>query len=175
MRSVFLIFLAPLALLSGCATEPSAARAAGSDLESGIGHSAYGLFLAGEGALNDGRTREAGQFFDRAAEGMTDKTLLRERAFTAALLSGDVARAAALAPAGPDAAEGAVRLGRLVVAVEALSTGKGKLAREQFTGESISFPHRAAAMLLAPWAAAAAGDVEASLVRPVARADPLAD
>ncbi|MCH1933230.1 hypothetical protein L9G16_24105, partial [Shewanella sp. A25] len=77
-------------------------------------------------------------------------------AFTAALMAGDVERAAALAPDGPDASEPGKRMGRLVQAVEALADGKGKPAQALLAGDAIGFPHRSAAALLAPWAAAQA-------------------
>ena len=178
MRSAFLIFAAPLVLLAACATSsggPAADAAATSTADETVGHSAYGLFLAGEGAMNDGRNREAGVFYDRAGAARRDEALLREHAFTAAVLAGEMQKAAALTPLGDDASEGAVRLARLVTAVEAISQGKGKVAHEQLQGEAVGFPHRSAAALLSPWAAAMAGDVEGSLVRPAVRGDPLVD
>ncbi len=175
MRHAFLILVLPAALLAACATVPSAVSSTDGDFGDGAGVTAYGLFLAGEGALNDGRNRDAGAYFDRAAVDADDGPLLRERAFTAALLSGEVSKAAALAPQGEEIADSTAQLGRLVIAVDAIANGKGKLAREQLAGDTIAFPHRAAAVLLAPWAAATAGDLDSALVRPNVRGDRMVD
>jgi tetratricopeptide (TPR) repeat protein len=158
---------APLVLLCACATAQGGAGQAG---ESGQGASAYGKFLAGQSALNSGRSVEAAKFFDQARAETAEPTVA-ERAFTSALLAGDVQKAAALAPTGEDAADGAKRLGRLVLAVEAIANGKGKEAQGLLAGDNASATHRSAAALLAPWAAAQAGDIEGSLVRPVVRGD----
>jgi tetratricopeptide (TPR) repeat protein len=172
MRLSFLIAAAPLVLLGGCATAPPPTAKA--QPEPAIA-STYGKFLAGEAALNEGRSAEAAKFFDEARLETADKGLVAERAFTAALLSGDIDRAAALAPQGDDASEAAKRLGRLTVAVKAIADGRGKDAIQLLTGEGVGFPHRAAAALLAPWAAAQAGDVDGSLVRPQVRGDRVVD
>lgn len=174
MRLCLLAFAAPLALLGACATTappeldiPGVATAAAD--------SAYGMFLAGNAALNEGRSDEAARFLDLARAQSGDEATVAERAFTAALLAGDVDKAAELAPDGPTASEPAKRMGRLVKAVESIADGKGKVAQEQLTGDVIGFPHRSAAALLAPWAAAQAGDVEGSLVRPQVRGDTTVD
>ena len=135
----------------------------------------YGMFLAGNAALNAGRSDEAARFLALARTQSGGEATVSERAFTAALLAGDVKLAAELAPDGPTASEPGKRMGRLVKAVEALADGKGKAAQEQLVVDSIGFPHRSAAALLAPWAAAQAGDVEGSLVRPQVRGDPTVD
>jgi Flp pilus assembly protein TadD len=181
MRRHLLIFAAPLALLSACATGPDYG-AVDKRVDAGGAESPYGLFLAGEGAMNQGRSAEAANYFDRA-RALGDQQMVAERAFTAALLAGDVTRAAALAPesspaAGSDAgdsSEAGVRLGRLVKAVEAMAQGKGRDAQAMLSGDKAGVPYRAAAALLAPWAAAEAGDVENSLTRPEVRGDKLVE
>ncbi len=174
MRRSLLLFAAPLVLLGGCAGlgRPQAPQA---QADPPPAETAYGMYLAGQGALNDGRSQDAARFFDaaRAAPG-ADETV-SEKAFTAALLSGDIARATALAPAGEDASEAAKRMGALVRGVELMAEDKGKEAHAQLTTPAIAFPHKAAAALLAPWAAAMAGDVEGSLVRPEVRGDKTVD
>jgi tetratricopeptide (TPR) repeat protein len=164
MRLRLLLAAAPLVILGGCATT-GPKLAATAEAEPPPAASPYGLFLAGEAAMNAGRSGEAAQFFDLARLGADDATVA-ERAFTAAILAGDIDKAAALAPQGDDASEAARRLGKLVVAVKALADGKGKEAEALFAGDNIQFPHKAAAALLGPWAAAQAGDVDGSLVRP---------
>jgi tetratricopeptide (TPR) repeat protein len=129
------------------------------------------MFLAGNAALNEGKSGEAAKFLDLARAQSGQEPAVAERAFTAALLAGDIAKASLLAPEGPTVSEPGRRLGRLVKAVDLLAAGKGKPANEFLKAEAIGFPHRPAAALLAPWMAAAAGDVEGSLVRPQVRGD----
>ncbi|MGA0604552.1 tetratricopeptide repeat protein [Phenylobacterium sp. VNQ135] len=173
MRLRLLAFAAPMVLLAACATtsegpaDPGVATAAAD--------TAYGMFLAGNAALAEGRSDEAARFLDMARAQSGDESTVAERAFTAALLAGEISKAAQLAPDGPAASEPGKRMGRLTKAVESIATGKGKIAQEQLAGDAIGFPHRSAAALLAPWAAAQAGDVEASLVRPQVRGDPTVD
>jgi tetratricopeptide (TPR) repeat protein len=166
---------APLAamLLAGCATMPSAsagpvAAAPGEPsaaLSRGYpGSSNYGLFLAGEAALQNGRSQDAAHYFSRAAEGAGDlppetQALIREKAFTAAVMAGDVEQAAALAPeADPESSSSTQRLARLVRAVDALSDNKGKDADAILNAPGKGAAYGPGISLLKPWAAAAAGD-----------------
>jgi tetratricopeptide (TPR) repeat protein len=165
--------LVPVLLLGACATDGQTAANAVPDEV--VGHSAYGLFLAGEAAMNDGQSQKAGQFFSKVEANGEDEGLISERAFTAALLAGDVDKAAAIAPEGEEVSEGAKRLARLVKAVDAIAQGDGKTAKTLLSGDEIGFPYRPAAALLAPWASAMAGDVEGSVVRPEVRGDKLVD
>ncbi|WP_374570463.1 tetratricopeptide repeat protein [Phenylobacterium sp. J426] len=173
MRLRLLAFAAPLVLLGACAATSERSGAGGAP--TAAADTAYGMFLAGNAALAGGRSDEAARFLDLARTQSGGETTVTERAFTAALLAGDVSKAAVLAPDGATASEPGKRMGRLVSAVELIAVGKGKQAHEQLTGEAIGFPHRAAAALLAPWAAAQGGDVEGSLVRPQVRGDPTVD
>lgn len=164
---------APLVLLAACASAPGGAKP-GQVNEMSANVSSYGMFLAGEAALNSGKSSDAARFFDQA-RGQSGDALIGERAFTSALLAGDIQKAAALAPAGDEASEASKRLGKLVLAVEAMADGKGKDAQALLANDSVAFPHKPAAALLAPWAAAEAGDTEGSLVRPQVRGDRLVD
>ncbi|MFN3522332.1 MAG: tetratricopeptide repeat protein [Phenylobacterium sp.] len=181
MRHPLLIAVAaPLVLyLAGCAGGPLAAGGAERDVDwatAPLGASGYGLFLAGQAALNDGRSDEAAAYFEQAAAtGDLDAGVVSERAFIAAVLAGDISKAAALAPEGEEASEGGRRLGQLAVAVEDMAHGRGKEASQILAGDAIGFPHRSAAALLQPWASAMAGDVEGSLVRPEVRGDRLVE
>jgi tetratricopeptide (TPR) repeat protein len=167
MRSSLLLAAAPLILLAGCATAPpQVVQTADAPILS-----PYGRFLAGEAALNEGRSAAAAKYFDQARTLTGNDALVSERAFTAALLAGDIDRAAALAPSGDQDSESTKRLGKLTVAVKAIADGRGKDAYALLAGDQIAFPHKAAAALLAPWAAAEVGDVDNSLVRPEARGD----
>ena len=176
MRRTFTLALVPLVLLalSACASAPVASE---EDFTAEPGASSgYGSFLAGQAALNDGRSQEAADYFERAfASGDLDEDAVAERAFVAALLAGDVSRAASLAPTGEDASEGGRRLGMLTMAVEALATGKAKTGRDMLASDEIGFPHKSAAVLMQPWAAAMAGDSEAALARPDLNGDRLVE
>jgi len=174
MRLTLLFAATPLVLLGACAGAGGGARPTPA-APVAAASTPYGMFLAGRAALNSGRNADAARFFDQARGASGGEAMVSEQAFTAALLSGEVGRAASLAPTGPDASEGAKRLGQLVVAVETLAEGKNKEARALLANDSIAFPHKAAAALLQPWAAAGAGDVDASLVRPQVRGDRLVD
>ena len=161
----------PALILGGCATttEPEApAQAAAAD-------SAYGMFLAGNAALSQGRNGEAARFLELARGQGADDPAVAERAFTAALMAGEIDKAALLAPDGPTASDQAKRLGRLVKAVDGLAQNKPKVAREALATDGIGFPHRSAAALLSPWVAAANNDPEGAIVRPQVRGDGAVD
>ncbi|MAK81321.1 tetratricopeptide repeat protein [Phenylobacterium sp.] len=168
MRLRSLTVTVPVLLLAACAS-PSAPTGG---LEA---RSTYGLFLAGQAALNDGESRRAAAYFERASQSDETPNLISERAFTAAVLSGDIEKAAAMAPVGEDASEGVKRLGRLVVAVEALASGQGAVAYARLTEDEIGFPHRTAAALLTPWAAAQAGQMDLATRRPDVPGDKLVE
>lgn len=174
MRRLLVAF-APLALVAACATPPQQQAGWTPPALDGMGGSAYGAFLAGQGALNDGKGAEAAAYFAKAELEGGSSDMLQDRAFTAAVLAGDIPRAAQLAPQGEEASESTKRMGQLVKAVEFMANGDGKAAQDALAGENIGFPHRGAASLLAPWAAAMAGDVEGSLIRPEVRNDRVVD
>jgi Flp pilus assembly protein TadD len=175
---------APLAslglMLAGCATTGpapgSTASAPGPSspaVPTYLGSSNYGLFLAGEAALQAGRSEDAAQYFARAADAAADlppdtQALIREKAFTAAVMAGDIEKAAVLAPAAdPDSPASSQRLARLVRAVDALAQNRGKDADEILNAPGKGLGYNAGISLLKPWAAAAAGDAKRA-VEPVA-------
>src|SRR5690606_10023150 len=84
-------------------------------------------------------------------------------------------RAARLAPSGETATPAMERMGLLTRAVEDMASGKGKSAYAILSGPGVGFPHGAARSLLLPWAAAQAGQTEASLTRPQAENDKLVE
>jgi tetratricopeptide (TPR) repeat protein len=154
------VLLAAAALACALAVPATAALAQNVD-QSKIGpsvddRSLYGTFLAGREAMRLGDTRSGASLLIGAAETQPNETVLRERAFTAALMSGDITAAARFAPA-PDAGNQNLRgLGRVTEAVEALAVGKGADAAKALEAP-VGFPHHAAALLLKPYAQAAAG------------------
>ncbi len=160
--------------LSACAGLPKSDRAVALDTD--LGASAYGQYLAGQAAANHGESGVAQGYFGKAAglDTDVDTTLLNTRAFTSALLAGDITAAAALAPTGEQAETGLRHLGALVRGVEALSDGRPKAARAVLTGPDAGAPNEPAAALLTPFAAAAAGDAAGSIVHPVIAGEPIA-
>ncbi len=179
---VLLPVVAPLLFAAACATtEPMGADPAlrGSQdvpFDPGAQTSPYGLFLAGKAAMNDGRSAEASAFFDRARAASIDGDGdFGDRAFVAAILAGDIPAAGRLAPAGEDSQLVLKRLGALTKVALAIGEGRGKDAQALLATGEVGAPHRAAAALLGPWAAAAAGDKEGAVVRPEVGGDRLVD
>jgi tetratricopeptide (TPR) repeat protein len=170
-----LICLVPLALAACAGVQPGPQVAVdGGDGGSG---SAYGLFLAGEAAADNGESAVAEGMFSRAAgaRDATDDTFLRGQAFTFALLAGDIQRAAAMAPQSTDSAHQLVELGALVRGVEDMAEGKGKAAEPELKAAEAGQATSIAAALLRPYAAAEAGDIERSIDQPVINNQPIAE
>lgn len=151
--------------------------------------SAYGLFLAGETARDQGRLSAAAAYLARAAAADDGPAYLKADAFSAALEAGDVRGAAQLAATAPQGttqstpqstpqstAQGvpmgeASQLVALVRGVEAMSEGRDKEAYGFFANPAIGYPSRTAALLLAPFAAAGAHDAADALALPALEAD----
>ncbi len=172
-RTAAYLAVASALVLAGCASTASPGAPQAAVAEPRPDGSAYGLFLAGKAASNAGQHRDATAYFSQSARA-SGSAEVRENAFISAVLAGDMARAAQLNPPAASASPGAVRLGRLVTAVEALADGRGKAAYAALSGEPVGFPHRAAGALLKPWAAAAAGDMAAATAEPELKSDRLA-
>jgi Flp pilus assembly protein TadD len=166
--SHFALTLAAAALLSACAsTEPAAPAAATVSVVPTSGDaSVYGLYLAGQAALDSGDSRAATELFGKASEKFPDAGYLKDRVFTAALMAGDVAKAASLARTTTDADPGERILAVLAESVEDISNGKGEAAYQELSKAGDIGHGGAAIALLKPWAAAAAGHTEASLTMP---------
>jgi len=176
-RIKLLLALISASALTACAATtpgpdgPALRGQVSSDTGWGGSRSAYGQFLAGQAALQNGANTQAAGYFNEARTLDEDPGVLGDRAFTAALLAGDVQRAATLAPRGPEAGEAVRRLGALTRVVDLLADGKGKEAQAVLKAETIGFPHRPAAVLLGPWLSAAAGDNDNAVVRPELQGD----
>jgi len=131
----------------------------------GAPSSLYGLFLAGQAALDRGSSEDAARFLSEASQGNSDP-YLKERAFTAAVIAGDITHAAAIELDPAQAPSPSQRLARLVKAVEALATGRGAEAQALLYGEMPEGQTAQSVILLRPWAAAAAGDWDKALNEP---------
>lgn len=175
LRIRFGLASAALSALAACATAPpaggdvSAASATPPAVYASGGTdkaSLYGLYLAGHAALDSGDSQAAADYFARAKNAAPDAGFVKERAFTSALLAGDVPRAAALAPGpGEGPAAGQV-LGLLAQSVDALAEGRGAEAWTKLSKGLPGVPPSPAAQLLKPWAAAGAGRTADSLTLP---------
>lgn len=171
--------LAQLVLLTACATTGGAAPQAGlrpaQDIAFGsnLPGSSYGLFLAGQAALNDDDSVVASDYFVRAEQTGLDGAYFKEKAFIAALMAGDIARAARLSPSDEDTRVVIQRLAALTQVIAGIGEGDGKLAAETLASGRVTVPHRQSALLLTPWVAAMTGDKVASLARPELRGDRL--
>ena len=176
----YLLATVPLTLLCACATTtqapPAPTPVAAVERPAAVPDdaSAYGLFLAVRAAMNKGHSGEATGYYTAAARAETGQTFLTDRAFSAALLAGDIKKSALLAPVGPDADPAVMRLGVLVRGVEAMAQSNPKLALEIFKSTEVGYPHKVAVSLLTPWAAAASGDAEGSIVRLQLPGEPIA-
>ncbi|MHB8529542.1 MAG: tetratricopeptide repeat protein [Caulobacteraceae bacterium] len=172
-----LLAFVPLALAGACVTSAPPRVAEHSQATAGEaappGVSAYGLFLAGQAAIDSGQSAEASSLFSQAAAAEGDNGLLASEAFTAALLAGEVEKASSLAPDGPGAETPVRRLGVLTRGVEAMAEGRGKAAHAILSGPDAGPAHNAAAALMAPFAAALAGDKQGAITRPLMPGDPV--
>lgn len=169
-RAALVLFLS--GSMAGCATMDSpppphgalvdVASAAPEPVDMGPETTVSGLYMAGNAALRDGRADAASRFYERAVDMAPDedKAYLRERTFQAAIMGGDIERAVRVAPTDPEA--DAYRLGRLVLAVDALARGEGQTAYDILTSESLGPRYRPAVDLVRPWAALAAGQTAAA-------------
>ncbi len=165
--------------LAGCATAPpgaaravSTARPPGPAPGEDPATSNYGLFLAGEAALQSGHSDLAARYFSRAAEGAGDqgaetRAMIREKAFTAAVMAGDIDAAAALARA-LDATDSSLTqpLARLVLGADDLAQNRGKEADAVLSAPGPVGSFGPGLSLLRPWAAAAAGDAQRATTMP---------
>ncbi len=159
-------------LRASAATPASGARASASD----EGASSYGLYLAGEAAIDAGSSREAAAYFSRASQLEPGSDTIRARAFSSALVSGEIDKAAVAAQALGDGDGPIQTLGRLTRAVEAMADNRGKDAVVFLNANPpVLGPHNGAVALLKPWAQAMAGDwAAATAPRPILSQDPIA-
>ena len=136
------------------------------------GRTAYGLYLAGRYLAGRSAEDQAGANVQGAAYlsevlALTpEQPLIREQAFTAALLSGDLDDAALAAPSGPGVPAVLGEAGRLVAAVQGFVHGNARAAIASIKASPIRPPHAVAALLVQPWIAASAGDWDLALLSP---------
>lgn len=139
----------------------------------GDGRSAFGLYLAGRNALTSGESATGARYLTRTEALTPEQPRVREQAFTAALLAGDLDVAARIAPTGEDVSPVIVEAGRLVAAVQTFASGDARAADALLRSGPIGAPHDKAGLYVQAWIAAAAGDWERALALPPATVDPV--
>jgi tetratricopeptide (TPR) repeat protein len=164
-------------LLSACASTSVVpalrpAQAAVQDRDLGDA-SVYGLYLAGEVAIDRGSSRDAAFYFAKASALDPSADAIRSRAFTSALVAGEVDAAARIAAYIPEGTDPVQSLGRLTRAVDAVAEDRGNDALALLSGQPMVAQHAAAAALLKPWAAAQAGDWTAAETMPAVGGNPV--
>ena len=124
-RALVLTLMASASLtLAGCASVPTgSAVQVDAPFVPAVSQEAsvYALYMAGQTAISSGRSTEAARYFAQAQALDSSNSMLAERTFTAALLSGDVSTAAKMATfTSGDAKDGTKSLGQFVRAVDAM-------------------------------------------------------
>ncbi|MBN8530169.1 MAG: hypothetical protein J0M36_13165, partial [Caulobacterales bacterium] len=137
------------------------------------GRSAYGLYLAGRLALTRGEGATGAAYLAAASDLVPEQPAVRDRAFTALLLSGDLDDAARLAPPAEEATATLSQAGLVVRAVQDFAHGRARQADAALAADPVQAPHARVGLLIAPWIAAAAGDWTRALAQPPAQADAL--
>jgi tetratricopeptide (TPR) repeat protein len=136
------------------------------------GGSAYGLFLAGRNAMQNGEGGSGARYLAEAQALTPEQPTVRTQAFTAALLAGDLDVAAGLTDQLEGAPPALTQAGRLISVVRMVERGEAEAANRALIERPIGAPHARAGLLVGPWIAAAAGDWERALASPGAHVDP---
>ncbi|QTC91654.1 tetratricopeptide repeat protein [Brevundimonas goettingensis] len=135
------------------------------------GHTAYGLYLGGRNlvgrsAVGDGEAALGARYLAEVQSLTPEQPTVRQQAFTAALLAGDLSAAARMAPSGEGVPAVLSEAGRLVRAIDLYAHGKARDATAVFKAGPIQMPHAAAGLMTQRWIAAAAGDWDFALIGP---------
>lgn len=128
--------------------------------------SAYGLYLSGRLAVSRGQGVIGADYLARTHRLAPEQPRVRDQAFTAALLSGDLTLAGRIAPRGEGVAPVLSEAGKLVAAVQTFAAGDAQAAHAALTAAPVGRPHARAAQYVGRWIAAAAGDWDAALAAP---------
>ncbi|WP_313046073.1 tetratricopeptide repeat protein, partial [Brevundimonas sp.] len=136
-------------------------------------NSAFGLYLAGRNALTSGESAVGADYLARVYALTPEQPRVREQAFTAALLAGDLDEAGRIAPTDPEVSPVIVQAGRLVQAVQVYAGGDARRADALLTSAPVGEPHDRAGFYVQGWIAAAAKDWDRALAMPPADFDPV--
>jgi len=136
------------------------------------GRTAYGLYLSGRylaghaASGGEGDGAEGAHQLAAVQSLIPEQPVVREQAFTAALLSGDLDDAARMAPSGSGVSPVLGEAGKLVAVVQAYAHGDAKGAFARLQADPVRAPHARAAVLVQPWIAAAADQWDLALIAP---------
>ncbi|MGR6531157.1 tetratricopeptide repeat protein [Brevundimonas sp. RM1] len=136
-------------------------------------NSAFGLYLAGRNALTSGESAVGADYLSRVYALTSEQPRVREQAFTAALLAGDLDEAGRIAPIDPEVSPVIVQAGRLVQAVQAYAGGDARRADALLKDAPVGEPHDRAGFYVQGWIAAAAKNWDRALALPPADFDPV--
>ncbi|CAM3002166.1 tetratricopeptide repeat protein [Brevundimonas diminuta] len=136
-------------------------------------NSAFGLYLAGRNALTSGESAVGADYLSRVYALTPEQPRVREQAFTAALLAGDLDEAGRIAPIDPEVSPVIVQAGRLVQAVQAYAGGDARRADALLKDAPVGEPHDRAGFYVQGWIAAAAKNWDRALALPPADFDPV--
>lgn len=137
------------------------------------GVSAFGHYLVGRHALSRGETGTGAVALQRAYELTPEQPRLREQAFTAAILAGDLDFAARIAPEDEASSPVIVEAGRLVKGIQTYVHQGARRANEVLRDNPVGMPHDRAAVYAQVWIAAEARDWDRALALPPADFDPI--
>ena len=138
------------------------------------GGSSYGEFLAGRIAMAHGDTQTASRYLYASLDGSAGLVMPRERAFSAAILAGDIHEAASVELATPESSPAIVEARRMAQIVDAMVENQPRPMHRAIQAQPIMPPHAWAGALVSRWLAADAGDWNAALVETAADAPALA-
>lgn len=137
------------------------------------GRSAYGLYLAGRAALAREDTGLGAELLKQANILTPEQPRLREQAFTAAILAGDLAYAATIVPEGETVSPVITEAGKLVNGIETYLEHGARRANQVLAADPVDLPHDRAAVYAQVWIAAEAGDWDRAFAAPPADFDPI--
>jgi len=137
------------------------------------GRSAYGYYLAGRSALASGDTQQGAVLLQQANRLTPEQPRLREQAFTAAILAGDLKFAAGIVPDAPGVSPTITEAGQLIRGIETYLADGARKANRLLAERPVEMPHDRAATYAQVWIAAEAGDWNRALAAPPADFDPI--
>jgi len=137
------------------------------------GRSAYGLYLSGRylasraaSGENEGDGAQGARYLAEVQALTPEQPTVREQAFTAALLAGDLDDAARIAPSGEGVSPVIAEAGKLVAAVQTFAHGDARASIDMLLTNPVGSPHARAAALVQPWIAASAGRWDVAMIQP---------
>ena len=135
--------------------------------------SAYGLYLAARAAVARGDTATGATLLQQTYELVPEQPRVREQAFTAAILAGDLNFAAGIVPDAEGTSPSITEAGQLIRGIELYLDRGARHANRLFAERPVDLPHDRAAVYAQVWIAAEAGDWDRALADPPTDFDPI--